>query len=145
LSLFDEPPLWHRRLPAELHYTDPTLIDQLDALRCELGLDHDLFYTALMQTKNMTYRSVLLAYQTAKRTAPNLREIDYLSLTIADRAAKKMMALPINSSPTAWTADQLQKIIDQAELFAETCKDINGVYHHAVQMEEYEETFSDPL
>ena len=145
LSLFDEPPLWHRRLAPELHYTDPALIDQLDAIRCEFGLDHDLFYMALMQTRNMTHRSVLLAYRTAKRTAPNLREIDYLALTIADRATKKMVALPFNSSPTAWTAEQLQKIIDQAETMAETCKDINGVCHLAVQMEEYEGTFTDPL
>ena len=100
LSLFDEPPLWHTRLPPELQYTDPTLIDQLDAIRCDTGLDHDLFSMALMQTKNMTHRSVLLAYRTAKRTMPNLRELDYLALTIADRATKKIMALPFNSSPT---------------------------------------------
>ena len=100
---------------------------------------------ALMQTKNMTHRSVLLAYRTAKRTMPNLRELDYLALTIAERATKKIMALPFNSSPTAWTEEQLQKLVDQAESFAATCKDINGVCDLAVQIEEYEGTFNDPL
>jgi hypothetical protein len=72
-------------------------------------------------------------------------ELDYLALTIADRATKKIMALPFNSSPTAWIEEQLQKLVDQAESLAEACKDINGVCHLAVQIEEYEGTFNDPL
>ena len=144
LSLFNETPLWHKQIPQELQFSSSALVTQLEALRQELGLDHEMFSIAVMQSKNMTRRSVHLAYNTAKRTIPNRQENEYLAITIADRVTKKIAALPFNSSPAAWTGDQLQQILDQAESFAETCKDINGVCALAIQIEDYEGTFNDP-
>lgn len=145
LTLFDEPPLWHQQLPKELHYSDSALVAELEALRRQQDISHEIFFVALMQSRNMTYRSVHWAYLTAKRTMPGLSEREYLALAIIDRVTKKIMALPLNSSPTAHTAEQLNKILQEAESFADTCKNLAGVCNLAVQIENHEGTFDDPL
>jgi hypothetical protein len=144
LSLFDEPPLWYTLIPADFQCMDSALIKQLNKLRCEVELDHEPFTMAVMQSRCMTHRSIHLAYIAAKRLNPNQPEIDHLASVIAHRAVKKIETLPFNSSETPWTEEELIRIVDQAEVLAESCKNIEGVYHLAAQIEEDEGNFGPP-
>jgi hypothetical protein len=148
LNLFDqpdEPPLWHKKVPEPLQYSNPQLIKNLEELRQEFGFDHQTFNGALMTSKNMIWRSVLWAYRETRRGLPGLSDQEYFAMVLVNWVSNKILLLPVNTSPTAWSADQLKKIIDDAEHFVRPCKKIDDVYHVIVQIEDSEGTFSDPL
>lgn len=71
-------------------FTSSVLISRLDVLRREVGLDDGMFLIAVMTSENMTRRNVILAYRTAKRTIPNLKETEYLTIAIVDRSHEKV-------------------------------------------------------
>lgn len=144
LSLFDEPPRWHTDLPKELQYSCPELIRRLDSLRQDMGIGHESFRLALMRTKNLLWRKTVWVYDCAKQKYPNLSEDEYMKLVIKDRIREKIDTLPFNTCATAWTMDQLQKILDNVDSFAKG-QNIRSLFRVFVNIEEYEHSFTDPL
>jgi hypothetical protein len=148
LHLFDEPnepPLWHQQIPEPLQYSNPQLIANLEEVRKEFGFDHQTFNGALMTSKNMIWRSVRWAYQQTRRELPGLSDYEYFAIVLIKWITNKILLLPGNTSPTAWNADQLKKIIDEAEKLVRECNKIGDVCYLIVEIEAYEGTFSDPL
>lgn len=141
----DEPPLWHQQIPEPLRYSNPQLIANLEKVRQEFGFDHQTFNGALMTSKNMICRSVRWTYQQTRRELPGLSDHEYFAILLIKWVTNKVQLLPVNTSPTAWNADQLGKIIDEAEQFVRPCKGIDDVYPIIIGIEEYEGTFSDPF
>jgi hypothetical protein len=141
-----EQPEWYKQLPDGTKFNSELVLkDRLEILRHKLGLDDEQFLIALTTSRSMTRRSVLGAYHVLKHSMPGYKDSEYLAMTIMDRMSKKLAVLPFNTSSNPCTSEQLQKIFDEAESIATKLRDIHGVCHLLVEIEDCEGNFADPL
>lgn len=131
-------------MPAELQFSDGSLVSELERLREQLGLDHDQFTMGIMSSQTATIKSIRISYAEAKRRMPGYSETEYLGCAIGDRMLKKMTALPYTTAPNPLTSENIREIIDNLEGVAARCKTLDGVIRYLMDIEETEGSFTDP-
>ncbi len=144
-SLFGGRPAWLTNMPAEIRFTNGSLISKLEKLRQELGLDHEQFAMGVMCSRTATIKSIRNSYAEAKRRMPGYSETEYLGCAIGDRMLKKLTALPYNTAPNPLTPEEISEITDNLEAVATKCMTLDGVIRYLIEIEEREGSFTDPF